>query len=54
MTELRDLVQLIIIAMGSRLPPLLLWPVPPSKGPAETAKPRQGASEWVGKDGEIP
>lgn len=54
MTELRDPVQLIIIATGSALPLLLLWPVPPSKGPAETAKPGRGASEWAGKDGEGP
>lgn len=54
MTELRDLVQLIIIAMGSHLPSLLLWPVPPSRGLAEPVKPKQGASEWAGKDGEGP
>lgn len=54
MTELRDPVQLIIIAMGSSLLPLLLWLVPPSRGPAEPVKPRRGASEWAGKDGEGP
>lgn len=54
MTELRDPAQLSIIAMGSCLPPRLLWPVPPSKGPAEPVKPRIGDSEWAGKDGEGP
>lgn len=54
MTELRDPAQLIIIATGSRLPPLLLWPAPPSRGPAEPVKPGRGASEWAGKDGESP
>lgn len=54
MTELRDPAQLIIIAMGSCLLPLLLWLVPPSRGPVEPVKPRRGASEWAGKDGEGP
>lgn len=54
MTELRDPAQLIIIATGSRLPPLLLWPIPPSRSPAQPVKPRREASEWAGKDGEGP
>lgn len=48
MIELRDPAQLIIIAKGSRLPPLLLWPLPPSRGPAETVKTGRGTSEWAG------
>jgi len=45
---------LVLASFFVCLLPLLLWLVPPSKGPAEPVKPRQEASEWDGKDGEGP
>ncbi|GLD58594.1 uncharacterized protein AKAME5_001069300 [Lates japonicus] len=47
MTEPRDPAQLIIIATGSCLPPLLPWPrAPPSKGPAEPREAQAGGYLW--------
>lgn len=54
MTELRDPAQLIIIATGSCLPPLLLWPRTSIQGSSRAAEAQAGASEWAGKDEESP